>query len=76
MEEEMDIFNIIKKQRHLLFELEQIKQKLNIEKDAFDNLDDSKSLIDLDNMPEDEHNKPVTLQGSSIEIQPLANKVN
>jgi len=29
MEKEMDIYNIVKKQRHMLFEITQIKSKLN-----------------------------------------------
>ena len=44
----MDIFNIIKKQRHLLFEVEQLKERLNINLESDPMIDDSKSVIDID----------------------------
>ena len=64
MEEEMDIYNIIKKQRALQFELDQIKAKMGIESNAYEGLDNSKSLINIDAT---EDGGLVKLKGVSID---------
>ncbi len=48
MEQELDIFNIVKNQRHMMFEINQMKTKLN---QAFEEREDSKSIIDIDPNP-------------------------